>query len=487
MANKKRMVTSVWRNDNGLCRAEVQDVDTVRGTYEVAVGRLNHWEMGDAMTLLGLDPKGLTKNQRLRVIVNHLKVLALSAPSGSAVNGGDPSGGNDPSAGGVPNNQGNMGGDPSGVGGQGSDPGGSGGDPDPSGANDPSSGGDPGPDPFPDPSGGDPTGDPNGAGGGDPSGGDNDPDPDPDPDPDQYATVAYVDQEVGEIAVVAHGALEEMRQQIADVAASTSRIITVNIPTLPEPVTIQGAHRDLPKLVARLHAGMYILLVGPAGTGKSYAAHDAAKALGVPCYDLSVTVQTQEWKVAGAHSAVTFIRGTIREAYENGGVLLIDEFDNGSPNFLAGLNLLLSSDTYTFADGETVQRHPQFYVVGTANTIGEGGTAQYRARQALDAATLDRFTFMFMDIDPAIEEAMAAQYLEDVTVRADLLRLVRVSRRNITDNNLRALITPRATEGIAKMLAMGESWDDVIRDRITRGCSPDIAEKILNGTGFSPV
>jgi len=464
MANKKRTVTRVWRNDNGLCRADVWTPERVN--IEMAVGNLTHWEMGDAMTLLGLDPKGLTKNQRLREIVNHLKALSVTvAPNGN----GDPSG------------QGGM----------------SGGEPDPSGADpggDPSSGSDPGSDPFPDPSGGDPTADPDPSadpsGGGDPSGGDNDdpepePEPEPDPDPDEYATVAYVDQEVGEIAVVAHEALVEVRQQIADVAASAPKIITVNIPTLPEPVTIQGAHRDLPKLVARLNAGMYVMLIGPAGTGKSYMAHDAAKALGVPCYDLSVTVQTQEWKVAGAHSAVTFIRGTIREAYENGGVLLIDEFDNGSPNFLAGLNLLLSSDTYTFADGVTVDRHPQFYVVGTANTIGEGGTAQYRARQALDAATLDRFTFMFVDIDPAIEEAMAAQYLDDVTVRADLLKLVRVSRVNGADNNLRVVITPRATLGGAKMLALGEPMENVIRDRIVRGCSPDIAEKILDGTGYT--
>lgn len=474
MANKKRDVTRVWRNENGLCRATVALNGVSR---EVAVGHLTHWEMGDAMTLLGLDPKGLTKNQRMRAIVTHL--TAMSDP-GSPSNGGV-----DPSAG---NNQGNMSGDP--------DPSGSGADPgaDPAGADpggDPSgSGNDPGTDPFPEPSGGDPTADPSGndPSGNDPSGGDStDPDTEPDHDPDQYATIAYVDQEVGEIAVIAHGALEEMRQQITDLVASQPRVITVNIPTLPEPVTIEGAHRDLPKLVARLNAGMYVLLIGPAGTGKSYAAHDAGKALRVPVYDLSVTTQTQEWKVSGAHSAVQFIRGTIREAYENGGVLLIDEFDNGSPNFLAGLNLLLSSGTYTFADGETVARHPQFYVVGTANTIGEGGTAQYRARQALDAATLDRFTFMFMDIDPAIEEMMAAQYLADATMRADLLRLVRVSRKNITNNNLRALVTPRATKEIAMMLALGESWDDAIRDRITRGCSPDVAEKMLDGTGFSPV
>ena len=50
MANKKRDVTRVWRNDNGLCRATV----ALNGvSAEVAVGALTHWEMGDAMTLLG--------------------------------------------------------------------------------------------------------------------------------------------------------------------------------------------------------------------------------------------------------------------------------------------------------------------------------------------------------------------------------------------------------------------------------------------------
>ena len=72
-------------------------------------------------------------------------------------------------------------------------------------------------------------------------------------------------------------------------------------------------------------------------------------------------------------------------------------------------------------------------------------------------------------------------------MRADLLRLVRVSRQNVTDNNLRVVITPRATLDGAKMLALGEPMDNVIRDRIIRGCSPDIAEKILNGTGYMPV
>ena len=429
MASKKRHVLCLWRDpDRSMCLAQVRNPDTGALT-DVLAGELNHWERGEAMTMLGLHPKGLSAPERLRAIVDVLEAMPPGSPAGDYV-------------GPVP-------------------PGGPG-------------GADPFPDPSADPSGGDPTADP------DPSGEDND-----EPNPDEYATVAYVDQEVGEIAVIAHEALVEVRQQIADVAASAPKIITVNIPTLPEPVTIEGAHRDLPKLVARLHAGMYVLLVGPAGTGKSHMAHDASKALGVRCYDLSVTVQTQEWKVAGAHSAVQFIRGTIREAYEHGGVLLIDEFDNGSPNFLAGLNLLLSSDTYTFADGVTVDRHPQFYVVATANTIGEGGTAQYRARQALDAATLDRFTFMFVDIDPAIEERMAAQYLADAKMRADLLNVVRVSRVNGADNNLRVVITPRATLDGAKMLALGEPMENVISDRIIRGCSPDVAEKLLEGTGYS--
>lgn len=320
---------------------------------------------------------------------------------------------------------------------------------------------------------------------------------DPEPNGSPFATVQYVDENIGNVVSATNGALTElvgtfnveldavkdMVTKASSVVPSEPSVVTINVPNV-DPVTFTGSHHLLSTAVARVSSGMYLMLYGPAGTGKSWLGHDVARALGVDCRVLSVNIQTQDWRVNGANTATAFIRGVARECYEHGGLLLIDEFDNGSPNFLAGMNLLLSSDTYTFADGVTVDRHPQFYVVATANTIGEGGTSQYRARQALDAATLDRFTFMRIDLDPKIEEAMAAQYVEDVSVRADLLRLVRVARQNVTDHNLRVVITPRATLDGAKMLALGEPMSSVVEDRILRGCSRDVAVKILSGTDY---
>lgn len=317
-----------------------------------------------------------------------------------------------------------------------------------------------------------------------------------DPGNVEWATVPYVDdrvQGVADNANAAIGALVDMvnagftdmvNRVNNTVASSEPKTVTIQLPNV-EPVTFTGSHYLLPTGTARVAAGMNVMLVGPAGTGKSWLAHDIARALGVPCREISVTTQTQDWRINGANTATTFIRGVARECYEHGGLLLIDEFDNGSPNFLAGLNLLLSSDTYTFADGVTVERHPQFYVVATANTIGEGGTAQYNARNKVDGATMDRFVLLFVDMDPSIEDNMVAKYLEDAVERADLLKFGRTVRKNIDVNNLRVLFTPRGMERMAICRALGEPMDTIIRDCVTRGCSDDIAEKMLAGTGYS--
>jgi cobaltochelatase CobS len=320
--------------------------------------------------------------------------------------------------------------------------------------------------------------------------------PNVDPGSVEWATVQYVDERVQDVASNANAAISSLVDNVNTGFASMMElvntnagprepsVVTIQLPNV-DPVTIAGSHYLLPVATQRAAAGMNQMFVGAAGTGKSWLAHDVARALSVECREISVTVQTQDWRINGANTATSFIRGVARECYEHGGLLLIDEFDNGSPNFLAGLNLLLSSDTYTFADGVTVDRHPQFYVVATANTIGEGGTAQYSARNKMDAAVMDRFTLLFVDEDPSIEENMAATYLVDATERADLLKFVRTVRKNVVENNLRAVITPRAVRDMAIMLANGEAMSVAIRDRITRGCSDEIAAKMLANTGHS--
>jgi hypothetical protein len=60
------------------------------------------------------------------------------------------------------------------------------------------------------------------------------------------------------------------------------------------------------------------------------------------------------------------------------------------------------------ATGEIVERHPDFIPIAGMNTLGLGGGRDYKARNALDAATLDRWNAgrIQITLDPRIEESL---------------------------------------------------------------------------------
>ncbi len=73
-----------------------------------------------------------------------------------------------------------------------------------------------------------------------------------------------------------------IRRVVADeIARRVPTVIEVR-PVAGPAVQIEGAHYLLPRVVRLLHAGLHIYLWGPAGTGKTTAALQAAQALGRP-------------------------------------------------------------------------------------------------------------------------------------------------------------------------------------------------------------
>jgi cobaltochelatase CobS len=124
-----------------------------------------------------------------------------------------------------------------------------------------------------------------------------------------------------------------------------------------------------------------------------------------------------------------------------------------------------------FADG-MVTAHPDFRLVATGNTYGTGGDRQYVGRQALDAATLDRFVTIDVPVDEQLEErvAMALAPSKKRLVR-QLLTEVRRLRGVAADKRLPVMFSPRASIDGAKLLAAGASLDQVLAWRVTRGLS----------------
>lgn len=258
----------------------------------------------------------------------------------------------------------------------------------------------------------------------------------------------------------------------AKLAKFTPNVVQVVLPARGKVELAADAHEALPELLVALHARCHVLLVGPAGTGKSMLAKHAAEALELQFQALSLGPTTPMSKVFGYYDAHGNYHDTpFRRAFEHGGVMLLDELDNGHPGLLAELNQALALGTCAFAD-KMVDAHADFRLVATGNTYGTGADRQYVGRQTLDSATLDRFVVIDVPIDEGLEERIALRYAPSHQDEAqDLLTRIRKLRRTAATKNLPVILSPRASIDGAKLLEAGATVDQVMQWRVIRGLS----------------
>ena len=274
----------------------------------------------------------------------------------------------------------------------------------------------------------------------------------------------------------------EIREQLEntrnDVLALAETVRPIEIKSNGKTKKLKGVqHAQFENLLKLVGAGQATLLVGPAGTGKSHAAETVADALSLSFHAISVGSQTSKSDLAGYMTATgEYVRTQFREAYENGGLFLLDEADAGNSNVLILLNAALSNGKMAFPDG-MVDAHPDFRMVATANTYGNGASRQYVGRNQLDAATLDRFATLDWNIDDRIEAALAGTS----EAGKKWLRVVRAVRTKVLDElELRVVISPRATQRGALALEAGLSFDDVLKIALTGNIPASSQKEVEN-------
>lgn len=262
---------------------------------------------------------------------------------------------------------------------------------------------------------------------------------------------------------------EKLEEIAAKVGKAEPREIRVILPdgSARDVGRVHKAFDDLLTVVScRLHA----FLVGPAGSFKTSTAHKVAEALDLEFSSISICQQTTQVALFGYMDATGTYRGTeFRKRYEEGGVFLLDEIDNGNANVLAALNSALANGHCAFPDG-MIARHPEFRLIATANTYGNGGSAQYVGRCQLDAATLDRFAFLQWDYDQDLEREIAGN--DAWTDRIFSLRAAAASLGS------RLIISPRATFEGARLLAAGMAQAKVETMKVWKGIAPEERQKI---------
>jgi len=169
-----------------------------------------------------------------------------------------------------------------------------------------------------------------------------------------------------------------------------------------------------------VESGMPVLLMGPAGSGKSTMAMQIAEDLSLPFSSVSCTKQMSVNALLGFISINgVYIPTQFRDAFENGKVFLLDEMDAADANVLLCLNTI-ENGFISFPDG-IIQKHQNFRLIATANPSDAHST--YTGRSKLDFSTIDRYFHITLDRDPALELSLTSpSIVEHANIARDILK-----------------------------------------------------------------
>ena len=221
-----------------------------------------------------------------------------------------------------------------------------------------------------------------------------------------------------------------------------------------------------------------IWLTGPTGSGKTTAAENAAKALGLDFgSDGSLDA---DYKVLGFRDAHGNVISTeFLRIYVNGGIYIADEIDNWMPGALLSLNAALANG-WVSTPGGILKRHPNAIIVAAANTWGHGATNEYVGRTKMDGASLDRFQPKInWPYDEELELAIARSI--EPRIGANWCKVVQKARAATVTNGLKVIISPRATYVGTSMLCHGFSVQETISQTFAAGLDPDQLRKLNIG------
>jgi MoxR-like ATPase len=249
-----------------------------------------------------------------------------------------------------------------------------------------------------------------------------------------------------------------------------------------KPKAIQDrVHPQFEKVLQLGGAGVNVLLVGPAGCGKSHLCEQVATALELPFGAISGSAGASEAQLTGRllptgeGGRFEYVSSPFVDLYENGGTFLFDELDAFDPNMLLVVNSALANGHIHIearkASGKDawVKRHEKSVLLGAANTYGtSGGGTLYVGRSQLDAATLDRWYVVEMTYDRELEEEISDPRL---------LHWAWALRQKVQDAGLRRVVSTRLLQKGTRALGAGLTLKEVKED-LLRGWTRDEKAKV---------
>jgi hypothetical protein len=266
-----------------------------------------------------------------------------------------------------------------------------------------------------------------------------------------------------------------------ELAGQQSSIRTILLPQASgEVAKLEGHfHPMFPTLLRAVATKQNVWISGPTGTGKTHAARQVAEALSkqlgrhIPFWYQGAMTQPHEFLGFVRVGDGVYQSTDLRQAFEHGGVCLLDECDSSDASVTLAIAGLLANGHAVFPDKVGgIPRHPDCYIIAAGNTWGTGATAEFVGRNRLDGAFMSRFPIKLpWSVDEAFELSLYP---------GDFTRKVQQARRKASDRGLKIIIDSRHMAAGNALLADGFTMDEAADMTYLASLSADDRKKLAS-------